>query len=788
MADEPGREFDVFLLYNSREGDSGRQIYSELRERGIRVYFDSVHLPPGSDWQEYEESILARHPLVLLLLGAAGWGPSHRKLAIELTVRKFDILPVLIGDADPAALDDAGGIFRRLKYIAALTLHKRDLDAIADAVRARLARSGSPFETPPPLRQPARPAETEAPPWSTRPPGSGPFGPTPPPGSVPAPTGAPRTVPREFEAQRSFSTPPPGAGSSGATPQPGSPSPAPPREIDLQIPTRAVSEISDVDLLGFTDYAEALADFIKNDQTEKPITIGIEAPWGMGKTRLMRMIRDRLFQLDARGLRTDIPTVWFDAWKYDKEESLWAALALEVLSQTRARLSTWRWLKVWIALNWRRKDNAMLAKSVLNLTVYALLFGITLLIVSLLLTNRIADAALSAYLQKAGLAAAAAVALKGLYAVHKRLSIPFDEKIARYVKQPKYDERVGFIARFQEDFREVVNVVTGGNGQPLVIFIDDLDRCTPAKAVEVLEAINLLLDSQHCVFLIGMDAKAVTASIEAKYKDVVGLLQASDDPGGLTLGQRFLEKILQIEFRLPPPSDVHMEGYVNAILGAAAPARADKSDLKRQAAIVKDALTKEEQKGKTLDEAAASAPLANVSQKVVAEAKAERFAESFDSYDVVRKAVKSAARLLYNNPRKVKRFVNTFRLQALIANRRKLLEEKVIDLELLAMWLVAETRWPELMNDILADPTLLAQADFARKARDQYHEKQDEATARALQVATEDPRVKRLADAAEAAPLLTELRKRAGDRLDDYLHLGRIVAHVTAAENAAHAG
>ena len=44
---------------------------------------------------------------------------------------------------------------------------------------------------------------------------------------------------------------------------------------------------------------------LKNEKTEKPLTIGIDAAWGMGKTTLMQMVRDQLAEQDAKELNAD---------------------------------------------------------------------------------------------------------------------------------------------------------------------------------------------------------------------------------------------------------------------------------------------------------------------------------------------------------------------------------------------------------------------------------------------------------------------------------------------------
>lgn len=221
---------------------------------------------------------------------------------------------------------------------------------------------------------------------------------------------------------------------------------------------------------------------------------------------------------------------------------------------------------------------------------------------------------------------------------------------------------------------------------------------------------------------------------------------------------------------------------MDSLLGYVRPAADNPAVNKAQALAVKDRIALEEEKGKSPEDAARSAALADVPEQVVRDAKVERFAESFDRYDVVRNAINSAARYLGNNPRKVKRFVNAFRLQALIANRRKLLEENVIDLDLLARWLVAETRWPELMSDILDDPGLLERAAEVRRLKS--GDMPIEERMRRIQAMTDDIRVKRLTEADEAAEFITALRKQAGNRLEDYLHLGRMVGEAKAASAA----
>jgi predicted KAP-like P-loop ATPase len=51
----------------------------------------------------------------------------------------------------------------------------------------------------------------------------------------------------------------------------------------------------------------------------------------------------------------------------------------------------------------------------------------------------------------------------------------------------------------------------------IVIFIDDLDRCNPEKALEVLESIKSFSDIEGIVYVIGMDSETINSLIKKKY-------------------------------------------------------------------------------------------------------------------------------------------------------------------------------------------------------------------------------------------------------------------------------
>jgi hypothetical protein len=83
-----------------------------------------------------------------------------------------------------------------------------------------------------------------------------------------------------------------------------------------------------------------------------------------------------------------------------------------------------------------------------------------------------------------------------------------------------------------------------------VVLVDDLDRCLPEKAVEMLEAIKLFLDVQGCAFVLALDDEVIERGIAHRYRDYLKPTPGVRQPMPIT-GHEYLEKIVQLPFRLP---------------------------------------------------------------------------------------------------------------------------------------------------------------------------------------------------------------------------------------------
>jgi hypothetical protein len=95
------------------------------------------------------------------------------------------------------------------------------------------------------------------------------------------------------------------------------------------------------------------------------------------------------------------------------------------------------------------------------------------------------------------------------------------------------------ITSLRKKLEELVTKKCADNQEDrLVVFVDDLDRLKPEKAVELLEVLKLFLDVPHCVFLLACDYQVVLQGVKAKF-------------GVETEGKSFFDKIIQLPFSMP---------------------------------------------------------------------------------------------------------------------------------------------------------------------------------------------------------------------------------------------
>lgn len=238
------------------------------------------------------------------------------------------------------------------------------------------------------------------------------------------------------------------------------------------------------DKFSIENYINGLSNFII--ECETPLTIAIQGDWGTGKTSIMYQVEKRL---NPEKQDKKIQTIFFNTWQYsqfDMGNNLAVALITDLISELNVEDS-------------KKKQFFKKAKGALS---------------------------------------------KGLEYVNLDFGILNGEKLTEKFQDLiiGFGERTDNIKHLKENLQDIINdAIKENKSDRIVIFIDDLDRLVPEKAIELLEVLKLFLDCEHCVFVLAIDYNVVVKGAKSKYgKDL-------DDEKG----KAFFEKIIQVPFTVP---------------------------------------------------------------------------------------------------------------------------------------------------------------------------------------------------------------------------------------------
>ncbi|MEV4991569.1 KAP family P-loop NTPase fold protein [Pseudarthrobacter sp. LMD1-1-1.1] len=292
------------------------------------------------------------------------------------------------------------------------------------------------------------------------------------------------------------------------------------------------------DLLDHTGLATAVADIALS--AAAPVNIALFGSWGSGKSSIYSMLEQRIAALE-HPWKTRV--VRYDAWKYgghSLKRNFISSIAEDLeLSQDRFEsnlhqnterndLSIGNWVKrnypslltgvlvavvvacLWllgvVGLNWLLKTGDLLAAARASIASAGTVFGLAL--VALLVGPKVLEGA-----------------------VVKVSSAP-----------PSADDE------FARRFRELIGEVKSQGAERLVVFIDELDRCSPEDVVATLIDLKTFLDQEDCVFIVAADREVIERALQKvpQAKPV-----REEEPYYATPGA-FLDKIFQHQISLPP--------------------------------------------------------------------------------------------------------------------------------------------------------------------------------------------------------------------------------------------
>ena len=375
------------------------------------------------------------------------------------------------------------------------------------------------------------------------------------------------------------------------------------------------------DRFEFNDYADALAAILDHPKTDTPFTMAINAPWGAGKTTLANMIAAQLEQRPRdRGDAAHI-ICRFNAWMHDDAPNLATAFVAQVgrtadahrlwlrrifdplpaavLEPTQrkrrqaivgaaivaATLAT----SAWVGEHLKHVDDrkAWEAKKV---TPYQATESVTNPAPGAPPTRTtsqtetrtrdtvpppeqpVHDApdVFFAWLQSRMVVLGAFfTALAGLLGLLAKLITT--TSLGGYVASPEKAAETGSIQSAATQLGSLIRQATRGRCR-FVVFVDDIERCKPPRSIDVLDAVNQLMDHRGVIVVLLGDMAAVAAAAQLKYKDLAeifvpntGIALTGPDRGKEAFGRLYLQKIVQFQFDLPVPPRSRILDYLSRL-------------------------------------------------------------------------------------------------------------------------------------------------------------------------------------------------------------------------------
>ena len=256
------------------------------------------------------------------------------------------------------------------------------------------------------------------------------------------------------------------------------------------------------DLLGRKEPAEVLTHLVGS--IEGPCVLAVDAAWGAGKTTFLKIWSQHL-------RNQKFPVVEFNAWETDHSGDPFVALSSELTEGLR-----------------EYKDEPLAPK--------------------IAKTKEMATELL-----RRSVPGVIRVATAGILDVGPLMEKEIGQALASYakVRLSEYQEAQKSVNTFRNVLQDMAGTLSKARGdRPLIVVIDELDRCRPSYAVELLEVAKHLFSVENIVFVLAVNRSELGHSIKALY-------------GSGFDAEGYLRRFFDVDFRLPEPE---RDAFITAML------------------------------------------------------------------------------------------------------------------------------------------------------------------------------------------------------------------------------
>lgn len=374
---------------------------------------------------------------------------------------------------------------------------------------------------------------------------------------------------------------------------------------------------AEIDFLDFDYLIGVLKDIIDNEDL-LPATIGVYGDWGSGKSSLIKLAINDFEENE------DIVCLNFNAWLFESYEDAKASLLGSILDKIC-----------------EEKTLTQKATNIVN-GLYKSIDKLKLFKKSFLFGMDIATTG--------GLFSALSILLnESVKEDHTKIKDKIKENIKDEMKENSIRNDIKEFRKQFDDLLEETKI------DKLIIFIDELDRCSPDTILSTLEAIRLFLFTGNTVFIIGADERQIAYAVKNKFKEIKG--QEID------IGKEYLEKLIQYPIRIPRLNSKEMEFYMICLL------LQKKLELDKFAELI-DYLNNEKRE-RFLD--------FNVDYELLANFDKDIADDTRDEITIAKQLSPILSAGLNGNPRQCKRFLNSLSMREKMASFRNVdLDRKVL--------------------------------------------------------------------------------------------------------------
>lgn len=390
-----------------------------------------------------------------------------------------------------------------------------------------------------------------------------------------------------------------------------------------------------VDLLNYDSISNTIIKLLENEKS-LPVSIGIHGDWGAGKSSVLSMLYEN-YKNDQ-----DTICIKFNGWLFQGFEDAKIALLEQVLSEINSKKGKFEILTENL-INLHKRFNYL--KLFKNIASYGSSYAITAL------TGSPDFKSLGTALSK--------IMPKEDEKKNEKKSKE-ESKEDKWLNEQEKNSLTNQIDKFREEFEKLLKE---SKIKRFIVLIDDLDRCLPETTINILESMRLLLFVPKTAFIIAADEAMIEYCVKKHFPD----LPISSSVQNYT--KNYLEKLIQIPFRLPSLGTLETESYLKLLFLEKATGF-DHEKYQKLINKAKEKLKKPWETSNILDINNDVKPIIlSVDQKLE------------DSLFLAKQASSILVKGTKGNPRQLKRFLNSFSIRYEIAKAsgyESLIEENIL--------------------------------------------------------------------------------------------------------------